>query len=365
MERRAVTRGRPIRVLIVDDSAIVRKVLSDVLAGEHDIEVVGTAPDPYIARDKILALEPDVLTLDIEMPRMDGLTFLEKLMRYRPMPVIMISSLAGPSTHAAVEGLRRGAVEVLAKPGGPYSVGELKAELAGKIRAAAASRPRVAEEAPTRNTATQAPVAPADLSGLVVIGASTGGTQAIEAVLRNLPPRFPAIAIVQHIPSGFSRAFAERLNKLGPLRVSEAFEGQTLEPGLALIAPGDYHMKLERAGGGWRARVGTGPKVCYQRPSVDVLFESAAREAGGRATAILLTGMGSDGAEGMLTMRRAGAYTIAQNEATCIVFGMPREAIQRGAAEQVAGLSEIPGLLLRRLARSAAPPTAPRPWQTA
>jgi two-component system, chemotaxis family, protein-glutamate methylesterase/glutaminase len=365
MEGRAVTGGRRIRVLIVDDSAIVRKVLSDVLADERDIEVVGTAPDPYIARDKILALEPDVLTLDIEMPRMDGLTFLEKLMRYRPMPVIMISSLAGPSTHVAVEGLRRGAVEVLAKPGGPYSVGELKAELAGKIRAAAASRPRLAEEAPARNAAAPAPAAPVDLGGLLVIGASTGGTQAIEAVLRNLPSRFPAIAIVQHIPSGFSRAFAERLNKLGPLRVAEAVEGQALEPGLALIAPGDFHMKLERAGSGWKARIGTGPKVCYQRPSVDVLFESAAREAGARATAILLTGMGSDGAEGMLTMRRAGAFTIAQNEATCVVFGMPREAIRRGAAEQVAGLSEIPGLLLGRLSRSAAPPTAPRPWQTA
>lgn len=360
-----MTPQRRIRVLIVDDSAIVRRVLSDVLASEPDIEVAGTAPDPYVARDKILALQPDVLTLDIEMPRMDGLTFLQKLMRYRPMPVIMISSLAGPSTHAALECLRRGAVDVLAKPGGPYSVGELKADLPAKIRAAAASRPRMVEDAPAQPPATPPVAAPLDLSGLVAIGASTGGTQAIETVLRGLPPRFPAVAIVQHIPPGFSRSFAERLNKMGPLRVAEAVDGQALEPGLALVAPGNFHMRVERHAGGWRARVSDGPKVCFQRPSVDVLFESAAREAGPRATAVLLTGMGSDGAAGMLTMRGAGAHTIAQDEASCVVFGMPREAIVRGAAEQVAPLHEIAGLLVNRGLRSRSSPAAQRPAQTA
>jgi two-component system, chemotaxis family, protein-glutamate methylesterase/glutaminase len=361
-----VTLPRRIRVLIVDDSAIVRKVLSDVLAGETDIEVVATAPDPYVARDKILALQPDVLTLDIEMPRMDGLTFLRKLMRYRPMPVIIISSLAGPSTHAALEGLRRGAVDVLAKPGGPYSVGELKADLAAKIRAAAASRPRLAEEPSAHPPVTPRPgTAALDLSRLVVVGASTGGTQAIETVLRSLPPRFPSVAIVQHIPPGFSRTFAERLDKLGPLRVSEASDGQALEAGLVLIAPGNYHMRVERHAGGWRARVSDGPKVSYQRPSVDVLFESAAREAGPRATAVLLTGMGSDGAAGMLALRGSGAHTIAQDEASCVVFGMPREAIVRGAAAQVAPLHEIAALLASRGLRSRSPLNGSRPAQTA
>ena len=357
-------RQRRIRVLIVDDSAIVRRVLSDVLAGEDDIEVVGTAPDPYVARDKILSLSPDVLTLDIEMPRMDGLTFLEKVMRYRPMPVIMISSLLGPSTHAALEGLRRGAVEVIAKPGGPYSVGELRMELASKIRAAAVAKPMSpAQEVQAAPALGQ--TAPATTHGLVAIGASTGGTQAIEAVLARLPARFPPVVVVQHIPPVFSRAFAERLNKIGPLRVEEAVDGRALEPGVALVAPGNFHMKVERRPPGWRVRVLDGPKVCYQRPAVDVLFGSVAGEAGAQAAGVLLTGMGSDGAEGLLRMRQAGSRTFAQDEASCVVFGMPREAIRRGAAERVASLCDIPALLMEWSARPASTPAPPRPAQTA
>ena len=235
---------RKIRVLIVDDSAIVRKLLAEALAGEPDIEVVGTAPDPYIARDKVLALSPDVLTLDIEMPRMDGLTFLRKLMVFRPMPVIVISSLAQASCQAGVEALRAGAVEVMGKPGGPYSVGELKVSLANKIRAAAVSRivhttPPVLRPEPVKAVM---PTGNFNLMALIAIGASTGGTEAIEQVLMRLPADVPGIVIAQHIPAGFSRAFAERLNRTCPLRVAEAADGDRVERGLALIAPGNFHM---------------------------------------------------------------------------------------------------------------------------
>ena len=338
--------GRKIRVLIVDDSAIVRRILSTVLAVEDDIEVVGTAPDPYIARDKILALLPDVVTLDIEMPRMDGLTFLDRIMRHRPMPVIIISSLAGSNTTTAMEALRRGAVDVLAKPGGPYSVGDLKDDLAHKIRAAAVARLQLAPAGPAAPPAH--PAAAGGRGGLIAIGASTGGTGAIERVLRSLPAEMPPIMVVQHIPAGFSRAFAERLNESCALRVAEARDGQRLEPGLTLVAPGNFHMEVEGAARAWKVRVFDGPKVCYQRPAVDVLFHSLARCAGAETTALLLTGMGSDGAEGLLALRKAGAHTVAQDEASCVVFGMPREAILRHATCQVASLDDMAGILLRR-----------------
>ena len=332
---------RKIRVLIVDDSAIVRKLLGDALSGESDIEVVGTAPDPYIARDKIVALSPDVLTLDIEMPRMDGLTFLKKLMLFHPMPVIVISSLAQASCQAGVEALRAGAVEVMAKPGGPYSVGELKVSLANKIRAAAASRIARAR-APQPDTLPLARLA-GHISpfAVIAIGASTGGTQAIEYVLTRLPADTPGIIITQHIPAGFSRAFAERLDKLCPMRVAEAQDGNLVVPGLALVAPGNYHMILRESGGVYRVAIKDGPLVCYQRPSVDVLFSSVAEAAGPAAVGVILTGMGSDGALGLCTMKSAGAVTIAQDEATCIVFGMPKEAIRLGGAGRVVPLSSV------------------------
>jgi two-component system, chemotaxis family, protein-glutamate methylesterase/glutaminase len=339
--------NRAIKVLIVDDSAIVRRILTEAISAERDMQVVGTAPDPYIARDKILTLQPDVLTLDIEMPRMDGLTFLKKLMHFHPMPAVVISSLAQPSCRAAIQALEFGAVEVLAKPGGPYSVGELRTKLAAKIRAAAAARLRRPELERTATT----DVPPIRLTGteagaVIAIGASTGGTEAIAAVLSRLPQGSPGIVITQHIPPLFSRAFANRLNESCVLTVKEAEDGDVLDAGTVLVAPGDYHMLLRRSAGRYTVQVKTGPRVCYQRPSVDVLFLSVAETAGAQAVGVLLTGMGSDGANGLLKMRQSGAHTIAQDEASCVVFGMPREAIELGAAEHVLPLHQIPEAML-------------------
>ncbi len=345
-----------IRVLIVDDSAIVRRILTDALSGEPDIAVVGTAPDPYVARDKILALRPDVLTLDIEMPRMDGLTFLKKLMHFHPLPAIIISSLAQTSCAAALQALEYGAVEVLAKPGGPYSVGELRQSLAQKVRAAAAARVRpaaVAAPAGKAQSQVRLPAAGWPVGAVLAIGASTGGTEAIAAVLTRVPASCPGVVVAQHIPAQFSRAFAKRLNEICAIEVREAAEGDTLRSGLALIAPGDFHMLLRRTGGRYYVKVKTGPRVCYQRPSVDVLFSSVAEAAGGDAVGVLLTGMGNDGAQGLLKMRRAGAMTIAQDEATCVVYGMPREAVGLGAAAQVLPLPEIAPAMLARRERAA------------
>jgi two-component system chemotaxis response regulator CheB len=343
------------RVLIVDDSAIVRKILSEALSCEPDIEVVGTAPDPYVARDKILSLDPDVLTLDIEMPRMDGLTFLHKLMQYHPMPVVVISSLAQPSCRVALTALETGAVEVLAKPGGPYSVGELRHGLAQKVRVAAAARlSRPSANRPTAAVAAPA-MAPAPLApdAVIAIGASTGGTEAIAAVLSSMPASTPGVLIAQHIPPGFSRAFANRLNEICAVEVREAKDGDIVHPGLALVAPGDFHLLLRKSGGRNIAVVKTGPRVCYQRPAVDVLFYSVAEAAGANAVGVLLTGMGSDGAQGLLRMRQAGAHTIAQDEATCVVFGMPREAIHLGGAVQVLPLGAIAQGILGALSKHA------------
>jgi two-component system chemotaxis response regulator CheB len=335
------------RVLIIDDSAIVRKLLSEAVSEERDIEVVGTAPDPFVARDKILALKPDVLTLDIEMPRMDGLTFLKKLMHYRPMPVVVISSLGQAGCQATMEALRLGAVEVLGKPGGPYSVGELRLDLAAKIRAAAAARLRQVPAEPAPGTEPPSPPKVFDASRVIAIGASTGGTEAIQGVLTRMPANSPGIVITQHIPPVFSLAFANRLNEICPMEVKEARDGDTLAAGRVLIAPGNFHMLLRRSpDGGFRVTVQDGPRVCYQRPSVDVMFSSVAEAASAHAVGVLLTGMGSDGARGMLKMKQAGARTIAQDEASCVVFGMPREAIRLGAADQVAPLSRIPAAIL-------------------
>ena len=328
-----------IRVLIVDDSAIVRKVLSEALSAEEDIEVVGTAPDPYIARDKILALSPDVITLDIEMPRMDGLSFLKKLMRYRPTPVIMISSLAQSSCQVVLDAMSYGAVEVLSKPGGPYSVGELRLTLANKVRAAARSK-RMVLEPPASPVALRKPSA-----AVIAIGASTGGTEAIRVVIEALPEDSPPLLIVQHIPAVFSRAFAGRLDKICKVRVKEAEDGDEVLPGRALVAPGDFHMLLRRSGSSLKVDVKSGPRICYQRPSVDVLFQSVAEVIGGNAVGVILTGMGSDGANGLLSMKRAGARTIAQDEATCVVYGMPREAALLGAADHILSLSKIAGAI--------------------
>jgi two-component system chemotaxis response regulator CheB len=340
---------RKIKVLIVDDSAIVRKLLAGALAEQSDLEVVGTAPDPFVARDKILSLQPDVLTLDIEMPRMDGLTFLKKLMRFHPMPVVIISSLAQASSRAAIEALQAGAVEVIAKPGGPYSVGEMRQDLPQKIRAAAQARlVRAASAAPA---VVPPPKAAATLHApnqatVIAIGASTGGTEAIRQVLAEMPENSPGIVVVQHIPAVFSTAFANRLNDVCRIRVKEAEHGDRVLAGHALIAPGNFHMTLQKRGQEYRVSVQDGERVCYQRPSVDVLFDSVAQAARSDAIGALLTGMGADGAQGMLKMKQAGARTIAQDEASCIVFGMPREAIQLGAVDRVLPLHRIASELI-------------------
>jgi two-component system, chemotaxis family, protein-glutamate methylesterase/glutaminase len=343
-----------IKVLVVDDSAIVRKVLTDALSGENDIEVVGTAPDPFVARDKILSLKPDVLTLDIEMPRMDGVTFLRKLMHYHPMPVIVISSLGVASSRTALEALEAGAIAVLAKPGGPQSVGELRLSVASKIRAAKIARLRSPSEKPLipspPSVLRSSPPFPS--SAVIAIGASTGGTEAIRKVLAELPENCPGVVIAQHIPAVFSRSFANRLNELCALRVREAQDGDTLEPGLALVAPGNFHMLLRRTLSGYRVEIKDGPLVCFQRPAVDVLFHSVAEAAGSNATAAILTGMGSDGVQGMLALKKAGAHTLAQDEESCVVFGMPREAIRHGAVDRVLPLSAIPAALLAESRRS-------------
>lgn len=341
---------RKIRILIVDDSALVRHVLTETLSAEPDLEVVGAAADPYAARDLILKLQPDVLTLDIEMPRMDGLTFLRKLMRYHPMPVLVISSLAQSSCSAALQALEEGAVEALGKPNGPYSVGDLRKTLADKIRAAAASRVRLPRAA--GETAATLPAAPSVAlreNVVVAIGASTGGTEAIRQILERLPANFPPTVITQHIPAGFSKPFAERLNQTCRMEVKQADDGDGLWPGRALLAPGGLHMLLRRSGAGYKVLVKDGPRVCYQRPSVDVLFSSVAAEAGRNSVGVILTGMGSDGANGLLAIHQTGAHTIAQDEESCVVFGMPREAILKGAAGQVLPLDQIASAMLRQV----------------
>jgi two-component system chemotaxis response regulator CheB len=337
-----------IRVLVVDDSAVVRKILTEKLAAQPDVEVVGTAPDPYIARDKILALQPDVLTLDIEMPRMDGLSFLRKLMKYRPMPVVILSSLSPQGSRMALEAIEAGAVDVMSKPGGPYTVEDVELELVEKIRVAAKAKPRVRQD-----TRPAPPVAYKLDRGcrrqLVAVGASTGGTEALRMLLEPLPPQTPPVVIVQHMPPGFTAAFAKRLDQLCRVKVREAADGERLASGTVLVAPGDYHMLLRRDDSGYAVALKKGPKVFHQRPSVDVLFQSAAEVAGSKAVGIILTGMGKDGALGLLQMRQAGAATLAQDESTSVVYGMPREAVRLGAADRVLPIGHMAEGLLETL----------------
>ena len=333
-----------IRVLVVDDSALVRKVLSEELSRFDDIEVVGTAPDPYVAREKLLTLNPDVITLDIEMPRMDGLSFLAKLMEHRPTPVVIVSSVAQEHSETAMRALALGAVDVVSKPGSAYSVPEVATTLVRAIRAAAVAKVRA--PAPIMAPAVRPVPFETTTNRIVAIGASTGGTIAIERVLRAMPAQSPGIVIVQHMPRHFTKAFADRLNTLCPMEVREAQDGDAVVPGLALIAPGDNHMLLQRDGARYVVSVKDGPRVHHQRPAVDVLFHSVARCAGRNAVGALLTGMGIDGAKGMLAMRESGAHTIAQDEASCVVFGMPSEAIRIGGASEVLPLDAIGGALV-------------------
>ncbi|MDL1969999.1 MAG: chemotaxis response regulator protein-glutamate methylesterase [Candidatus Desulfofervidaceae bacterium] len=343
-----------IKVLIVDDSAIVRKILSEELSKEPDLEIVGTAPDPYVARDKIVRLKPDVVLLDIEMPRMDGLTFLKKLVKYYPLPVIIVSSLTPKGSHAAMKALEIGAVEVMCKPGGPYSVEEMKADLVQKIRAAAKikfvkGRTPTPPSKPTKAPLTSSLSDIETTNKVIAIGSSTGGTEALRNILPQFPPNSPGIVIVQHMPPGFTRAFADRLNEVAQIRVKEAEEGDSVIPGIALLAPGNFHMLLRRSGARYFVEIKEGPRVQHQRPSVDVLFSSVAKAAGPNAIGIILTGMGADGAKGLLEMKKAGAKTIAQDETTCVVFGMPKTAIELGAVDKVVPLQKIPAKALQMI----------------
>ncbi len=337
--------ARPVGVLIVDDSAVVRSVLTRELSKDPGIKVLGTAPDPYVARDKIVSLSPDVLTLDVEMPRMDGVTFLTKLMAHRPMPVIVLSSLTESGTRTALDALQAGAVEVLHKPGSAYSVGDMGRELAAKIKSAAGARVRPATPPPSAAAASHRPAAPYRLAEttdkIFAIGASTGGVQALTEVLTSLPATAPGTVIVQHMPARFTASFAERLDGICAMEVREAADGDTVIPGRVLIAPGGFHMCLRRSGARYYVQVLHGPEVHHQQPSVDVLFDSVADCAGANAVGAILTGMGADGADGLLRMRAAGARTLAQDEATSVVFGMPMEAIERGGAEFVVALGQV------------------------
>lgn len=331
-----------IKVLVVDDSSIVRKVFSEQLSRQKGIVVVGTAPDPYVARDKIVKLKPDVITLDIEMPRMDGITFLKKLMQYYPLPVIIVSSLTTRGSQLALEALSLGALDVVSKPGAAYSVGDMSTQLAEKIRAV--NRAKLIPLSMVR-TVPDSPMESKALAEtthkIIAIGASTGGTEAVKKVLTQLPQNSPGVVVVQHMPAQFTAAFAQRLNEICPMDVAEAKNGDTVTNGRVLIAPGNYHMIFRRSGARYYVEVKTGPLVHYQRPAVDILFKSVARYAGANALGIILTGMGKDGAAGMLAMKKSGAATIAQDEKSCVVFGMPKEAIHSGAVDYVLDINQI------------------------
>ena len=330
------------RVLVVDDSAVVREIFSRELSRDLGIEVVGTAPDPYVAREKILRLKPDVITLDIEMPRMDGITFLRKLMRYYPLPVIIVSSLTPEGGKLAMEALDAGAVEVMSKPGASYTVGDMSVELIDKIKAAARVKVQKREVTVLPTTVQKPQKALTRTTNKVVaIGASTGGTQAIQKVLSAMPVNAPGIVIVQHMPEHFTRSFADRLNEICAIQVKEAEDGDTVMPGKALIAPGNYHMLLSRSGARYYVRVKSGPLISRHRPSVDVLFKTVASYAGSNAIGVIMTGMGQDGSKGLLEMKNNGAATITQDEASCVVFGMPKEAIALNAADHIVTLDRI------------------------
>lgn len=334
---------KKIQVLCVDDSALVRGLMTEIINGQPDMEVVAVAPDPLVARDLIKRHNPDVLTLDVEMPRMDGLDFLERLMRLRPMPVVMVSSLTERNSEVTLRALELGAVDFVTKPklGLRDGLLEYSDVIADKIRAAAASRPRQAAAVAPRERIHLGSVF-STTEKLILIGASTGGTEAIRQVLEPLPANSPAILITQHMPAGFTRSFVKRLDGLCAVEVHEAEDGQRVMPGHVYLAPGGVaHMKLARSGANYVVQLEYSEPVNRHRPSVDVLFHSAAQVAGRNAVGVILTGMGKDGAQGLLAMRQAGATTFAQDEASCVVFGMPREALLIGAAEQAVPLDEI------------------------
>jgi len=341
-----------IRVVVVDDSALVRSLLAEIINRQPDMQCVGAASDPFVAREMIRNLDPDVITLDVEMPRMDGIDFLSKLMRLRPMPVVMVSTLTERGAEVTMKALELGAVDFVAKPkiGIADGMRQLTDDITDKIRIAAKAHVRRAPPVPTATSAGTAlppkPAVPANIGRLstekiIFIGASTGGTEATKEVLMALPPDAPAVVITQHMPAGFTTSYSKRLDGLCRIRVKEATDGERVLPGHAYIAPGGLHLSVERSGANYIARVRDGEPVNRHKPSVEVLFQSAARVVGPNAVGIMLTGMGGDGAKAMREMREAGSFNVCQDEATCVVFGMPREAIQHGAAHEVLPLQQI------------------------
>ena len=342
--------ARPIRVLVVDDSALVREAISQALARDPDLEVVGTACDPLVAEEKIPRLDPDVLTLDLEMPRMDGLTYLRTLLKDRQLPVVVVSSLAQEGSRAAVEAMEAGAVDVLAKPDGTMSIGSLAEKLAYHVKAAAAAGGWLKghkSQAPASPAAPRQPAPPAaHHHDLIVIGASTGGIAALRQLLPALPTGLPPIAVVQHIAPFFSKSVAERLDAISAINVREAANDEPLEPGCCLLAPGDRHLAVVRRGGVLRARLVDSPPVHHCKPAVDVLFRAAAEVTGPRTVAALLTGMGCDGAAGMRLIREAGGVTFAEHESTCVVYGMPKAAVERGVVDRVVPLPAMAEAIL-------------------
>jgi len=346
-----------IKVLIVDDSALIRSVMTEIIKSQPDMEVVGVAPDPLVARELIKQTNPDVLTLDVEMPKMDGLDFLERLMRLRPMPVVMVSSLTERGSEITLRALELGAVDFVTKPKISIQSGmrEYADLISDKIRAASKARIR-ARTLPQAGAEGAAPLPQLrnplmSSEKLIIVGASTGGTEAIREFLMQMPSDCPGILITQHMPEGFTRSFAKRLDSLCRISVREAEGNERVLPGHAYIAPGHSHLLLARSGANYMTKLDQGEPVNRHRPSVDVLFRSAAQNAGKNAVGVILTGMGKDGAAGMLEMKNAGAYNFAQDEASCVVFGMPREAIAVGAAHEVGALPALPGMVLGYLAQ--------------
>jgi len=333
------TTKKTINVLIVDDSAIVRKVIKAELEKHNDINVVGVAPDPYIARDKILKLKPDVITLDVEMPRMDGITFLKKLMASHPIPTIVISSVTPAGGEMALEALDAGAVDVLCKPSDAYSVGQLGKDIIQKVRAASLARLQPIKS--YKKVSTKQTSLKQTTNKIIAIGASTGGVDALCRVITKMPALSPGILIVQHMPAQFTSSFAQRLNGISQMDVKEAVNGDSVLNGQVLLAPGGYHMVLKRSGAKYYVEVKRGPQVCHQCPSVEVLFHSVSQIAGANSIGVMLTGMGDDGAKAMVELHNNGAKTIAQDEKSCVVFGMPKRAIELGAADHICSLDDI------------------------
>ncbi len=350
---------KKIKVLIVDDSAVVRQGIAEVLESDDEIEVMGTAADPFIAADKISREVPDVITLDVEMPRMDGITFLRKIMAQYPVPVVICSALTDKGCETTLKALEHGAVDIITKPriGAKKFFEESKIKICQTIKAAARAKlerltvkENKVEKKLTADAVLAKPSAKAmsrTTQRIVAIGASTGGTEALRVLLEAFPQDGPGTVIVQHMPEHFTKAFSQRLNNLCSMEIKEASDGDRVLQGRALIAPGNRHTLLKRSGARYYVEVKDGPLVCRHRPSVDVLFRSTGRYAGANAVGVIMTGMGDDGARGMLEMKNAGAYTIAQDEATSVVFGMPHEAIKLGAVDKVLPLSAIPGALMR------------------